>query len=1129
LDCFGGGLSLTGSAWDDRIRSTRNGCPSIAHFDGGDPAPYELPSEFTDYPGGSLVALDQQASGIRYFDSPTGADPFVYVALGDSFASGEGTDRFSGVAGSLYETGENYRRSLIGENTLTDRFTVGGQVGNACHRSLINYAKLNIWWLQPARPSILVDRTCSGALAFPDDPESQPPITDPAVGSPDDAWSEITDASQLNQALWSLNTRGLSASQVDLVTASMGGNDVGFSDLIAACVASGVAREAIDQVDAAYIGSPLDDVAVSGAAAYLQLRVATCEEFTPLFDLNIDELLGDLEDDLPDAHDDLAGAFPEAVIYRVNYPAFLPESSAFPGDRCSLIDRRDARYAREVADRLNGVIDDAVTASNAEHDDRFVLVDIESSFGVNPLCPQDSDDQFIVSAEIDLDGLFERITDPTREPGIWLDIANDADILAACAATWAPLGGADCYADDALNRFAEWFTTVDAEFYQSFLTDVDPGVPPEMEDGARFENFRGLFHPNAAGVEIIACNVLAIYQDTDPGDCDTGSTITWYGPPRIGVAAAGTAPLTSSDPFTVLRDQIINYEIGGFKPFDRVDIWFRSVPADFGSVTADADGVARGSVTIPADAAAGAHRLVFNGDSPTGLARTVTLYVEVPGEPEPGQELGVIFELEPFETATVNYLGSEIGEVQADEDGNAFVEVIVADYAAIGTVELTVTGETTGPVTETIEAVARCDRTDATIIGTPGDDTLTGTDGPDVIAALGGNDHIEGLGGDDIICGGAGDDQINGGAGDDLLYGDRGHDQLIGGPGDDTADGGPESAACDAETTTDCDTTPAPGTGPHAQVDEATILAGETDDLDVLDNDTDPDDDLDETSLRIVTQPDTGTAEIINDGDGPVIRYTASPEPGLDHLTYEICDRSGRCDTAVVTITVLTDSECTIIGTTRNDTLVGTAGDDIICGLGGADTIRGLGGNDTLIGGPGDDTLKGGTGNDTLHAGRGDDTLMGGPGDDILLGGRGRDILNGQRGDDVLRGGPGADRLDGGAGDDQLRGGRGDDILTGGAGDDELFSGRGADLLNGGTGNDVLRGRTGSDRLEGGAGADLLYGGRGPDLLHGGPGDDHLWGRRGRDTLNGGTGHDTANGGPGNDTCHNIEDPTSCQ
>lgn len=153
------------------------------------------------------------------------AGDFVYVAFGDSFASGEGSDRFTSFSGSNYENGFNYPDATIQENTLTRFFGEGVAVGNACHRSLVNYAKLNAEQFEASSNSILVDRTCSGAELVAG--------TQPAI--------ILGDGSQLEQSLDRLERRGLSPSGVDLVTVSMGGNDMGFSKLIEACIASSYA------------------------------------------------------------------------------------------------------------------------------------------------------------------------------------------------------------------------------------------------------------------------------------------------------------------------------------------------------------------------------------------------------------------------------------------------------------------------------------------------------------------------------------------------------------------------------------------------------------------------------------------------------------------------------------------------------------------------------------------------------------------------------------------------------------------------------------------------------------------------------------------------------------------------
>ncbi len=320
--------------------------------------------------------------------------------------------------------------------------------------------------------------------------------------------------------------------------------------------------------------------------------------------------------------------------------------------------------------------------------------------------------------------------------------------------------------------------------------------------------------------------------------------------------------------------------------------------------------------------------------------------------------------------------------------------------------------------------------------------------------------------------------------------------------------------------------------GPSAPVaaDDADMVeAADTISIDVLGNDTDVDDDIDEATLRIVTPAASGLASVVDDGDGPEINYQAPTGSGTDMLTYEICDDTGLCDTATVTVTVIATSDCTITGTAGDDVLIGTSGDDVICGFGGADIIDGGAGDDVILGGRGADVIRGQGGDDIIVGGRGADELRGGAGDDVLRGRRGADLMFGGAGADELRGGKGNDTIEGGSGDDVLFAGKGSDVLRGQGGDDELRGRRGADELRGGAGADVILGGRGPDVLRGGSGDDVLRGRRGADDIRGGVGDDLLFGGRGADVLDGGPGIDSLVGGPGADVCTNGEVTVGCE
>lgn len=379
-------VNLNGTAWDDDISSTKAGCPAVEHwsdFTGGTP-PIGPSGDMALIAGTDRQALpdfmDDRTSGLRYLVQVPKPDPFVYVALDDSFAAGEGSDRFTGIDSTRYESGDNYPDSLLADYTLTQFFG-----GNACHRSLVNYAKINRDRFEPAQPSVLVDRTCSGALAFPEN--GGIPITArPEEGIGAATREEALAEAQLNQALWTLDRRDLSGADVDLLTVSMGGNDMGFADLVTACIVARLVREAVDTAEG-----------LSAILAHrMHLDLPACALLDPIV-ADTGEGLEELARELPSAHDHIGDGFYDAMVFQVNHPAFLPRESEFAGDTCSGIDSRDAAYALSIASRLNSVIDEAVTASNARHEGRFTVVDIENQFGANPLCPDRIDEQYFVS------------------------------------------------------------------------------------------------------------------------------------------------------------------------------------------------------------------------------------------------------------------------------------------------------------------------------------------------------------------------------------------------------------------------------------------------------------------------------------------------------------------------------------------------------------------------------------------------------------------------------------------------------------------------------------------------------------------------------------------------------------
>ena len=92
------------------------------------------------------------------------------------------------------------------------------------------------------------------------------------------------------------------------------------------------------------------------------------------------------------------------------------------------------------------------------------------------------------------------------------------------------------------------------------------------------------------------------------------------------------------------------------------------------------------------------------------------------------------------------------------------------------------------------------------------------------------------------------------------------------------------------------------GSSPVAADDAAATDEDTATTIDVAGNDSDPDGNLDPNSATPTAQPASGTAT--SNGDG-TITYTPNPDfNGPDSFEYQICDLTGLCNTATVTVTV---------------------------------------------------------------------------------------------------------------------------------------------------------------------------------------------------------------------------------
>ena len=318
--------------------------------------------------------------------------------------------------------------------------------------------------------------------------------------------------------------------------------------------------------------------------------------------------------------------------------------------------------------------------------------------------------------------------------------------------------------------------------------------------------------------------------------------------------------------------------------------------------------------------------------------------------------------------------------------------------------------------------------------------------------------------------------------------------------------------------TVDVTVAPAPpeNTPPTANDDDASTDSDTAVSINVLANDSDPEND----PLTVVDVSDGVNGTVSDLGNG-VLQYTPNQGfVGEDVFLYAVSDPDGATSVASVAVSVLRPNTPPIAIEDEIDTNEGTAatvnvlandsdpdgdnfsvnaftqgmngsvvnlGDGVFeytpnAGFIGFDsfsyqvqdefgdtslasvmiTVRPIA---TIVGTIGDDTLEGTESRDVIDGLRGQDTINANGGDDLAFGKDGDDTINGGIGNDDLVGGLGNDTLNGNENDDRLFGEDDNDILNGGAGSDQLFGQAGDDILNGGPGNDVLYPDTGADTI----------------------------------------------------------------
>jgi len=609
-----------------------------------------------------------------------GKDKFVYVALGDSYQSGEG-------AGNSIEGAEEYLARAYEQGTYTDTLIAGD---NSCHRALQNYAKINKNKFHPElndEDIVLIDLTCSGAKI---ENGSQPPV----IG--DMAADQIAPDSQLQQALNKLNDAGLTPADVDLVTVGMGGNGAGFVEIIQACLLPNILRKALQE----YPNPPAE-------IKTLVDMFASCKNIDDnLFDSNA--AINALYAKEVWAQNKILQTFAKARVIQADYPDILPRNTKSLS-YCGGLRKEDIGYARGKVNAINEKINQAKLAV-AQSNPRLELASLQSSLGGNALCPANAATALANGVkEANLNAEIRRLLN--------LDGNGDAqsraliDNLLAAYNSWKQClgvhlnvfdGGADCDVNTAFNQVKNLSTSL-----LNYLSNTDQMriILANLVDysngnlNIRYDRSKGLFHPNAKGYDVIACNILAAHNKTGAEDCL----------PSAGQAVmdAVNGVLINNIPIGILPGQTISLYLGGFAPGAIVPIMILSEPKKIGEAIVDENGIIDTEILLP-EMNPGVHTIILESQNDAGVGIAKQFRVNYPGLPRAGESYGVYFDniaIDEGEKINIIYGGANFGNLTSDEDGGVFVELPVFEGQEL--FQAMAKNQTTGEVLQTSAEVEK--------------------------------------------------------------------------------------------------------------------------------------------------------------------------------------------------------------------------------------------------------------------------------------------------------------------------------------------------------------------------------------------------------------------------------------
>jgi uncharacterized repeat protein (TIGR01451 family) len=606
------------------------------------------------------------------------SEKFVYVALGDSYQSGEGAgNSITNTADYLkaYETRPNYP-----ENTYTD------EDGDWCHRSIANYAKINRKKLRPDLTDddiVLIDATCSGATILNGKDNKHTIVGNTGIDS------------QVAIAQTKLQSLGLSTDDVDLVSVGMGGNDAKFTEVITACLTPNLVRRVLGDYS---IGNGLQRWAFMKYFGIDSCEQAINKRFT-----EVTPSLDTLATKESAAQNIILNTFEKARLLQLNYPSIIPKTNP-DKSWCGGIDKADFDYARGIVKRMDGIINEAVRTS-ALNNPRIEIVDVESAFGNDPLC---SDNLANGLHEENFNTEVSRlVNDPVVNPML-NKLLTDVNLDLSCRkhlGIGCDTGTIDTQIGIDIENLKGYFTQESTQrtIFANLAVIPTPGGEGE---NVRFDRSRGFFHPNANGFAVMACYVRAAFNHQTATGCYSSISPL---PDLINGNPVRNAPLSGAP------GEQVHIQMSGFAHSAPVHVTFASVILDLGTIMSDADGLIDSNIILP-EAESGVHTITLQGNTEGGVGIHKRFRVNYLGRPEAGSVYDTY--MCGFTPSSENnlqsdqidiaYLSDEVIEtLTPDEDGCVLAGIPVFDILnQTGVITITARSQTTGKtVTTTIDPI----------------------------------------------------------------------------------------------------------------------------------------------------------------------------------------------------------------------------------------------------------------------------------------------------------------------------------------------------------------------------------------------------------------------------------------